>query len=398
MWVEKHGPTYRIRDEATGQKVTLKGGYPNKTVAKKAMIEMRADQLRGDALVPRGGLITLNAWLDIWWPAHEVSLKPSTRHSEGARIRNHIRPLLGRVSLDDLAVDYMIVQRWLGALTGGEPDPAEAGKWRRRPLAPKTVANCHGLLYRAFQAAVTAKLIRANPCLSTALPERVHHEMRHLTDPEIARLVVAMPAHWRPLIVLLVSTGLRWGEAVGLRAGRVDLLARKPHLRIVETLQEMPSTGELVFGSPKTPQSRRTVTVTRRVADMLAPLVAGKARQDLVFLTPTGVAIRTRNFRRVWLAATARAGLAGTRIHDLRHTHAAMLISVNQSLTAIQRRLGHASISVTSDLYGHLRTEADDAMLAVIDDALAGVEFGDEEDDLPHGPPMMIEAPSEEGA
>lgn len=372
MWVEKNGPTYRIRDLVNGSKVTLKSGYPTKTAAKAAMVQMHADELRGEALVHRGGETTLATWLDLWVPAYEVSLKPSSQHSELGRIRNHVRPMLGHLRLDD--VDDLVVQQWVANLLRGV-GPTATGRPRQK-LGPKTVRNCHGLLYKIMQAAVKAKLIRSNPCADTDLPERIRREMRFLTEPEAARLIKALPEHWRPLVLLLIATGLRWGEAVGLKVKNVDLLARPPRLTVVEQLQELASTGEVIFTSPKSEKSRRTVTFTPKVADALAGLVM-RGRDEVVFTAPQGGYVRIRNFRRTWTKAVERAGVEGLRVHDLRHTHAAWAISNNTPLTAIQHRLGHSSIAVTSDLYGHLLPAVDESLLAALDVALAGIEMGD---------------------
>lgn len=371
MWTERNGKTWRIRELVAGDKVTLAHGYPSKTAANAAMVLLKADALRGQALVPQGGRVPLGDFLDAWQPSWEASLKPSSAHSEPARIRNHIQPLLGHLALED--IDHLTVQRWVAALQRGERRADDPAKWARRPLAPKTVRNCHGLLHKILQAAVRAKLVPANPCAQTALPARVHHEMRFLTEPEIGRLVAAMPPHWRPLVLLLVSTGLRWGEAIGLRAANLDVLSTPPKLVVLEQLQETPA-GELIVVSPKSAMSRRTVTFTAKVADVLLALVAGRDRRERVFRAPAGGDVRTRNFRRTWLKVLKRAGLEGLRIHDLRHTHAAMLISAGTPLTAIQRRLGHSSIAVTSDLYGHLLPQVDEAILVAVEAALALVD------------------------
>lgn len=375
MWVEKHGPSWRIRDLIGGRKVTIRSGYSTKSAANAAMTLAESDKLRGDSLLPQGGRITLNQFLDGWWPTYAKSLKQTTQHSEGARVHNHIRPLLGRFTLDELT-STVVVQQWIETLTAGAGPMGEGTKRARRPLSPKTIHNCHGLLFTILDAAIAAKRIRINPCSATILPRREHREMRFLTDPEIGRLLTHTPEHWRPLVLLLVATGLRWGEAVGLRVGRVDLLAGRPRLTVVEQMQELPSTAELIFQSPKSAKSRRTVSFTRRVALALTESVAGKDADDLVFLTPTGRPVRTRNFRRIWLKAVDAAGLVGVRVHDLRHTHAAILISAGRPLSAISRRLGHSSIAVTDALYGHLREEVDEGILAAVEQALSGVDPG----------------------
>lgn len=373
MWPEKNGRVWRIRDVVAGRKVTLKSGYPNKTSAKAAMVLLQGEKMRGDQLVTGGGRMLLREWISIWQPAWEASLKPSSYQSETARVRNHILPLLGEYPLED--IDALVVAGWVAKLLRGDGPTGHAGK--RRPLSPKTIRNCHGILHTILDAATTPtyRLIRSNPCAATTLPRWQKKEMRFLTDPEIGRLIAAMPEHWRPLVLLLVATGLRWGEATGLRVGDVDLLAKVPVLRVQRALHELSGTGELVFTDPKTKQSRRTVSFTLKVAAALAGLVAGRDRNEQLFLTPTGKTVRTRNFRRTWQKALKRAGLEGLRIHDLRHTHAAMLISAGRSLTAIQRRLGHSSIAVTSDLYGHLREEVDEGILAAVEAALAGVDL-----------------------
>ncbi|RAN92617.1 ICEBs1 integrase [Micromonospora saelicesensis] len=370
MWVEKNGPTYRIRDLIDGKKVTLEAGWPNKTSAKKRLTTLKADQLRGDFIDPRAGKLSVADWVALWWPGHETGLKPTSVQSEGSRVRMHIVPLLGHLALDE--VDNLAIQAWITKLLVGMPDLNRPGKWARRPLSAKTVRSCHGLLHSLMSAAVRARKIRVNPCADTKLPELVPREMRFLTEPEAGRLLAAVPEHWQPLVLLLVSTGLRWGEAVGLQLKQLDVLGGK--LTVVRAMHEM-SDGSLIFGTPKTARGRRTVTFTPKVAEALAPLVVGKDRDDLVFETPTGKPVRARNFRRGWLEWTAAAGLSGLRIHDLRHTQAAWLISSNVALSAISRRLGHGSIAVTDGLYGHLLPQVEVGILAAVADALEHIDL-----------------------
>lgn len=374
MWPEKNGTTWRIRDIVDGKKVTLEKGWPNKTAARERIIALKADKLRGEFIDPRGGKTTLNDWADAWWPIYEVSLKPTTKLSEGSRMRLHIRPLLGHLALDEL--DSLTIQGWISKLLAGVPNPERRAKkkWLRRPLAPKTVRNVHGILHKVLAAAVAQRLIRANPATGSHLPKVPHREMRFLTEPEIGRLLAAVPAHWRPLVLLLVSTGLRWGEACALRPADVDVLGGR--LTVVRTMHELAGTAEIVFTEPKTERARRTVAFpAKTVGAALAGLVADRGRGELIFRAPRGGPVRSRNFRRGWVEWTAAAGLAGLRIHDLRHTLAAKLISAGIALTAVQRMLGHSSIAVTSDLYGHLLPAVDAGILAAVEEALAHVDM-----------------------
>lgn len=372
MWIEKNGPTYRIRDLVNGSKVTLKSGCPTKTAANEALKNLIADEVRGETLKPRGGEITLNDFLDTWWPGYEAGLKITAVQSEGSRVRNHIRPLLGDLPLDD--IEPNTVQQWVADLLAGRGGQLPGGRPRRK-LVAKTIHNCHGMLYVIMAAAVADRRIRANPCADTRLPKIVPHEMRFLTEPEAARLLRHVPAHWRALVLLLVSTGLRWGEACGLRVMDVDVLAGR--LTVHRTAHEL-STGEVVYGTPKTARSRRTVTFPpATVGAALAGPVTGKDREDVVFLAPRSGPVRTRNFRRGWLKWVKAAGLEGVRIHDLRHTQATWLISAGVPLSAISRRLGHASIAVTDAIYGHLLPQVDEGILAAVAAALAHIDPAD---------------------
>lgn len=364
MWIEKHGPGWRIREQVGGKKVTIESGYPTKTSAKAALTRMRADQMRGDWIDPKAGKTTLSQWIDAWWPSYAATLKPSAQRSEGSRVRIHIRTQLGHLPL--IEVDALAVQQWVTGLSAGERDSVDPERWRRKPIAPKTVHNVHAVLHKILSAAVRQRLIRTNPAGDTGLPRIRRVEMRVLTTPEIGRVIASTPPHWVPLVTLLVATGLRYGEAIGLKAGRVDVLAGRLH--VLETMHEAGG-GEYIFTEPKSEQSRRTVTFPPEVGHVLAPLLVDKDRDDLVFTEagePAGRAV-TRNFRtRVWARICSDAGVAGVRIHDLRHTHVAHLISAGLPLTAIQRRMGHASLAVTSDIYGHLLAEVDQGIVTAV--------------------------------
>ena len=369
MWVEKHGPTYRIRDTVGGRKVTVRSGLPNKSVAKRLMLTLETDKVRGDHLVHGGGRVTLAEWIEQWWPSYEIALKSSARvSSRGIRDR-YLLPMLGDHELDDL--DPVTVQRWVADLRAGR-QPVRAHKTHKtpraaKPLSRKTAANAHGLLHKILDEAVAQRLIRANPCVRTKLGQKTHHEMVFLTEQEADRLVKATREHYRTLVLTLLGTGMRWGEAVGLRVKDVDLLGKR--ITVQRNLQELADTGEQVEEAPKTAAGRRGLAITASLAEALVPLVVGKEAGDHVFTAPMGGDVRYRVFWPVFDAAREAAGIPACRIHDLRHTHAAWLISsrIRGGLTAVQRRLGHSSIRVTSDLYGHLMSEVDDDIVAALD-------------------------------
>jgi integrase len=362
VWIEKHGPTWRIRDQRGARKLTVASGFPNKTSAKNAMKVHGADQLRGDLVMPSAGVKTLGEWTVEWWEARKANLAPNTQKSEWSRIRTNVIGRLGDLQLGE--VTPLVVQRWVTQMS------ADGAK-------PKTVHNNHGALHTIMAAAVTEKRIRANPCTGARLPRGEVEEMLFLTEPAAERLVAAMPEHYRPLVETALGTGMRWGELAGLRVKRCDVLAGR--LRVEETLSELAGTAEIVFGPPKSRRSRRTVTLARKNLPNLVPLVSMRGGEELVFTAPRGGPLRVRNFRRVWKTAVRRADLnPGLRFHDLRHTHIAWLLSAGVPILAVSRRAGHGSISITADRYGHLMPEADEGVLAVIEAAMGGTVGGTE--------------------
>ncbi|HEV3401966.1 MAG TPA: site-specific integrase, partial [Acidimicrobiales bacterium] len=136
--------------------------------------------------------------------------------------------------------------------------------------------------------------------------------------------------------------------------GRVDPLRRT--VNVLEQLTEVG--GQLRFGPPKTAAGRRAVSLPTFLADALAEQIGGRAEpgpDGLVFPAPVGGPMRRSNFRaRAWLPATRQAGLEGLRFHDLRHTSGALAIAQGAHPKAIQAPMGHASVGITLDRYGHL--------------------------------------------
>jgi integrase len=216
----------------------------------------------------------------------------------------------------------------------------------------KTTKNTVHMLSSCFAIAVEDGLIARNPCLRVKLPkqEAKPHRVRFLTYEEFGSLVDAMPEHYRPLVVLLVGTGLRWSEATALQSRHVNLASGT--VTVEQAWKRVPGQG-FTIGPPKSPKANRTVNAATMALAAVAPLL-GKP-DDWVFTTPNGNVVRHANFyNRIWLPAIEKAGLPNASPHDLRHAHASWLISDGQSLEAIQDQLGHESILTTRKVYGHL--------------------------------------------
>ena len=171
--------------------------------------------------------------------------------------------------------------------------------------------------------------------------------------------------------MLIASTGLRKGEALALRWDRVDLGAGT--LKVAATLGRIGD--RLVISEPKTARSRRTVPLSPASVAMLRKhrteqkaerLRAGNQWTDsgLVFTTELGGPVDPRNLLRVIEAAAKTAGVEGVGVHTLRHSAAVAWLEAGVHIKAVADLLGHSSIAITGDMYGHT---SDDTARAAID-------------------------------
>lgn len=354
-WVEPHGKGFRGRHRHNGKSYRTETFKTDKE-ARTALALLIADLTRGTHFDPSAGQTTLAAWADTWMPGRRI--KRSTAATDDGRLNALILPRWGRIELGAMQLGHIEtsdVEAWVEAIS--------------HERAPKTVRNAHGLLYSLMEAAVAAGKIRKNPCAGTRnLPDDDREPMRILTHVEFARLLDAVPDHWKPLIIFLAGTGCRWGEAAGLRAQDVDLDLGM--IRIAVDLDEVD--GKIVEDTPKTASSRRSMFLHASVLDAVGPLAARRTAEEAVFLTVRGFRIRRSNFwNRVWQPAITKAELTTRpRPHDLRHLYASTLITAGVPLSVVSRLLGHKSIQTTHNLYFHLIPQVDDRVDRALDGLL----------------------------
>jgi integrase len=152
------------------------------------------------------------------------------------------------------------------------------------------------------------------------------------------------------LVRFLAYTGLRWGEATALLVGDLDFDRRRIHVARAASEVE----GRLLLDTTKTNKSR-VVALPAFLAEELMTATTGKKPDHLVFGNRRGGLLRNRNFTtRVLAPAAAEVGLNGLTVHALRHTAASLAISAGANVKVVQQMLGHATASMTLDLYGHL--------------------------------------------
>ncbi|MGP3686552.1 tyrosine-type recombinase/integrase [Streptomyces sp. IBSNAI002] len=269
---------------------------------------------------------------------------------------------------------------------GRMPDGSPKGK----PMSPKTIRNLHGLLSSILGEAVRSEppLRARNPCELTNLPRiddagaEDDEDISFLTPQEVHALRAAFTLRQDQLMVdVKYGTGLRYSELTSLAPKCVlDIDGVRPRVQ-VRRAWKRDEHGGYYIGTPKTKRSRRTLRVSTSVVAALVELQAAAGLDDdgLYFTGDKGQRLHYSTFHDRWQRAVKRAKEAGLMPkhknptpHDLRHSHAAALISAGHGLTYVQRRLGHESVKTTSDLYGHLLPEADDDAMATIEAAMSG--------------------------
>lgn len=346
----RHGKGWRGSVQVPGYGSLRQGGFSTKGAAERWERDTATDLERGTYRDPLAGAVTFEQWAAEWQATRGV-LGVRTRAEDDSIVRTHLLPAFGKARLDEIGP--LAVRQFVSDLAGKR--------------APKTVRNVHGVLHNVMSLAVASGRIQSNPCVGTKLPDNERRKvMACLTEQQLSYLFACTPEWWRPLVVTLAGTGLRWGEAVGLTVEHVDLMV--PEVRVRQTLNP---TASAYKPTPKTKAGRRNVGLPAAVVDVLLPLVVGKAGSDPVFTTEDGSLVQHRRFNyAVWGPACKAAGVKATP-HDLRHSHVALLIANGVPMPAISQRVGHASIKTTFDVYGFMlpRVEAD--LLAGLDRAFA---------------------------
>lgn len=312
----------------------------NQVGAERALATLGVNRSRARGL-------TVEEWLNRHID-HLTGVDRNTTAKYRAYVKNDIGPVLGNLPLATLTRED--VARWVNSMMEADEDG-------QKPAA-KTVANKHGFLAGAMNAAVAAGHIVTSPCTGIRMPRDEPREMVFLSREQYAALREAVTEPWRPLVEFLVASGARWGEAAALQPGDVD--REEGTVRIVRSWKH--GDGGYRLGAPKTRKSRRTINVPASVLDKL------DYTGEWLFQNRAGGPVRAHGFtRRVWAPAVKRAGLdPAPRIHDLRHTCASWMIAAGVPLPVIQQHLGHESIQTTVGVYGHLDRRSAQAAAAAI--------------------------------
>jgi integrase len=325
---------------------TSRSGFATRREAQAALDEELAREKSGIADI-RG--LTVAEYL-AQWLGSKRSLRPTTRRNYAGHLDRYIIPGLGGVALRDLRphhIDLLYDDMLSGKL--GSATPA-------------TVHHVHRTLRSALTAAVKRRIIAWSPAEHVELPKRARTKTAVWSPEDVVRFLEASRNHrYGPLYRLILFTGLRRGEALGLHWRHVDLERR----HLVVEMQVIDAGQGPELGEPKTRSGRRIVPIDQSTVDLLTAVRAAQQQQclswgqpwdpfGLVFARPDGSMLRPDNVTAAFVRSTQRAGVPRIRLHDLRHTHASLALAAGVEMKVVSDRLGHSTVSITADLYTHV--------------------------------------------
>lgn len=369
----KRGRTYTYvvheRDPKTGEKrPRWVGGFPTRRAAKQARDAARASIHSGTYVAPQD--LTVSTWLRDWMDGHEVSLKPSTAYSYRDKIRLYLDPAIGHERVQSLSPSR---------LSGVWKELQAHGGRGGKPVSVRTVIFARSVLRKAMEDAVIERIIQVNPVVGSKVPKR-DGKPKHTTWTG-SQLAVFLghvaDDRWMPMWHVFASTGMRRGEVAGLTWGCVDLDAAVIRVEVSTTQLGR----ERVTTTPKN-HERRTIAIDAELVSALRSWKSTQARErlqwgpsyadreGLVFTWEDGRPILpdfiTKSFKKIQQAVEAARvdsdaadALPLLVVHELRHSHATILLRQGVPVHIVAKRLGHKDPSVTLDVYADVIPEDD---------------------------------------
>lgn len=343
---------------------------------KKARERIESGAPARDATMPVG------MWLARW---RATTLAASDRKQATKALyenlsRLHLEPEpFGMVRLDKLKpsdIEKLILAMRAKTKPGPKGADGKPGE-PVRALSDSTIRSTYTVLRAALDGAVRDGLLAKNPAAAVKRPGVERTEAKHLDQGAVAQVLAAAEcSRYQPALVLIAATGLRRGEVLALAWDRVDLDAAT--LKVTATIGRIG--GQLIISAPKTERSRRTVPLSPAVVELLRKHRAGQAAErlragdkwqdsGLVFTTELGGPVDPRNLLRV-VETAARAAGVETDLHTIRHSAAVAWLEAGVHIKAVADLLGHSSIAITGDIYGHTSDDTARAAVNTLSNAL----------------------------
>lgn len=363
------GIAWRVQYRSPDGKNRTKQGFRTKTEA-QAWSDKNAVAIHDqDWIDPNAGKTTVGTigqeWLDM-----QTHLKISTYTLTKSTFDTHIMPRWGAVAIASIRPSQ--VQAWISGMDKG----------------PSTVRRAAACLRQILDHAVKDGLIKTNPAKGMKLPRKEKPRHVFLTLQDLLFLASFAPKKFQSIILLLGTSGLRWGEMAALRPMDLDPLRN----RINITRNIVYVAGQWHLGTPKTHESR-TVAVADFVMKELLESAKSRKSDELIWQRPDGRPLHPPH-NRTWFKIALRDAQAAREkdielaqkelsevpkplptvtAHDLRHVAAGLLVESGANVKAVQRQLGHASATMTLDTYAELFDDGLDSIAAKLDEGFGNI-------------------------
>jgi len=294
---------------------------------------------------------TLQVFLEDWLQTYaEVHTKSNTARGYRKSLEKHIYPALGQRQLKDVARSD--IKKLIATLT-------------RQGLKKQTIHNILLPLKEAYNHAIDDGLVLNNPVARTGRLTRSREDRRvhiaPLTEDEVLAFLLkaqtTMPLLY-PLFLCAIRTGLRQSELIGLHQGDIDFKSGFIEVRRAVVRGRLTDTkNHKIRRVDHTPQLAHVLQEhfeTRRLETAMQGEKAEREEPEWTFQTPSGTRWDESKLRKAFHRCLNQAGIRQVRFHDLRHSYASLLIQKGAHPKYIQEQMGHSSIQVTMDIYGHL--------------------------------------------
>jgi len=335
-------------DPETGKRRQItRSGFKTKKEAEVACAEMIAQFERGELVISKKQ--TLASYLEFWLENYaKTNLRQSTYTNHEIAVRSRLIPSLGHHELDKLTP--LRVTKYLAEL-------------QKEGLSADYIKYLHSVLSKALNQAVKWQLVPKNIMEHVDPPRLIQKEIVTWTAEQANEfLSYAKDDKYYIAFVLAIYTGMRRGEILGLRWKDVDF--EQSRISVQQTLYR-PANSGIIFQEPKTKSAKRRIAIPQFVVKELKShrakqnalriqYGAGYQDHDLVVCYDDGRPQDPRNLLRHYERIIKRSGLPYIRFHDLRHTHATMLLQLGEHPKVVSERLGHSRVGITMDVYSHV--------------------------------------------
>ncbi|MGK2903597.1 MAG: tyrosine-type recombinase/integrase [Mycobacterium sp.] len=330
------GERWEVRFRQPNGNTSRKRGFATKRDANAWANTTEVSKLAGAYIAPAGGRITVGE-LGAAWLTNQAHHKPSWTARLESVWRIHVEPAWGTRRIADIRPTE--VQTWLSRLS--------------LTLSASSVAHAHTVLAGIIDTAVADRRLTANPARGVKLPRKSVGKARNYLTPAQTNALAEASKH-PEIVMLLATTGLRWGEMAALRVRDIDL--GRGRIRVERSASKVNATT--VIGTTKT-HAVRSVAVPASVLKLLAPAMVGKSLDELLWCRADGNPLRPPTTTHWFGAAAKRCQTADPAfpritVHELRHTAASLMIASGANVKSVQSQLGHKTATMTLDTYGHL--------------------------------------------